>query len=245
MNLRTYYNTIFYVHWLCKIEIENSKAPTCCLVSIQQFVKRIFLGGKAEYIEASLRVAPCAKQWLFQPREPDGGPALCVTDYVMSVIGVIFQFAVTGRLLPVRPQLPLLDRRRYQLWTPTTTTTPPTWTLRHASPRISSRSPRLPLICLGRGPAPLSQYHTSQRRCRGSVRLIRACHVLFAVFIRRPRRNARVEPARRRAAGAEGGEACAMSCASRRDGEWSGIHATRWCPAGRRQICFAVVVFFH
>lgn len=125
MNLRTYYNTIFFVHWLCKIEIENSKAPTCCLVSIQQFVKRMFLGGKAEYIEASLRVAPCAKQWLFQPREPDGGPALCVTDYVMSVIGVIFQFAVTGRLLPVRPQLPPLDRRRYQLWTPTTTTTRP------------------------------------------------------------------------------------------------------------------------
>lgn len=106
MNPRTCISAIFFVHWLCKIEIENSKAPTCCLVSIQPFVKRMFLGGKAEHIEASLRVAPCAKQWLFQPREPDGGPALCVTDYVMSVIGVIFQFAVTGRPLPVRPQLP-------------------------------------------------------------------------------------------------------------------------------------------
>lgn len=55
--------------------MENSKAPTCCLVSIQPFVKRIFLEWKAEYIEASLRVAPCGKQWLLQPREPDGGPA--------------------------------------------------------------------------------------------------------------------------------------------------------------------------
>lgn len=40
----------------------------------------------------------------------------------MSVTGVIFQLAITGRLYPARPQLPPLDRRRYQLWTPTTAT---------------------------------------------------------------------------------------------------------------------------
>lgn len=76
------------------------------------------------------------------------------------------------------------DQSSYQLGTPANATTP-TWTLRHASSCISSGFPRLPLICLAHALAPPSQYQRqSTPLLPGTVELIRACHILFAMFIR-------------------------------------------------------------